>query len=112
MAQTSNNLPAASSSELPVELLDHTSGDTGYGFDVQPEDLATPWLYVLQSNSPQCDHRGPAYVANAEPGHFLLRGAVDPGQRRSRGPCCDTLWISARVQRVAAESARLGRPAR
>jgi hypothetical protein len=37
-----------------------------------------PRLYVLQSNSPQCDKRGSGYIEDAEPGHFWKRYALDP----------------------------------
>jgi hypothetical protein len=59
---------------------------------------------VLQSNSPQVDRCGADYLDGAEPGDFLLRGAVEPIRSGSAGfvavPCgirsCFMEWLPNR----------------
>ena len=68
--------PTSGGNQLPAELLDQTAADAGRGVSTKAEDQLIPILYVLQTNSPACDSRGPDYIDGAEPGHFLLRGAA------------------------------------
>jgi hypothetical protein len=63
---------------LPAELIEQTAADSGRGVSTRPEDQLIPIVYVLQTNSPACDKRGAGYIEDAEPGHFLLRGAIEP----------------------------------
>jgi hypothetical protein len=65
-------------SQPPTELLDNMAVDAGRGVSQKAEDQLIPLIYVLQTNSPQVDKRGPEYIEGAEPGHFYLRGALDP----------------------------------
>jgi hypothetical protein len=62
----------------PSELAEQMQIDAGRGVSSRPEDQLIPILYVLQTNSPACDKRGAGYIDGAEPGHFLLRGAIEP----------------------------------
>jgi hypothetical protein len=63
---------------LATELLNSTAIDAGKGVSTKFEDQETPFVYVLQNNSPAVDTRGSEYVEGAKPGDFLLRGAVEP----------------------------------
>ena len=71
-------VPIRSSLPLPAELADITVADVGKGVSTKAEDAIVPLVTVLQSNSPQCDRRGPEYLANAEAGKFWVRGNVEP----------------------------------
>jgi hypothetical protein len=64
--------------QLPAELDNLTAQDVGRGVSTKPEDQLFPLIYVLQSNSPVCEKRRSEYIEGAEPGHFWLRGAVNP----------------------------------
>lgn len=46
----------------------------GSGVSQAAEDNVIPLVYLLQSNSPQVNKRGEAYVEGAEPGFIWLRG--------------------------------------
>jgi hypothetical protein len=63
---------------VPDELLEYAKRDANCGVSFDPADRLMPFLRVLQSNSPMCSKRDPAFVEGAEPGHFFLRGALDP----------------------------------
>jgi hypothetical protein len=70
--------PVANVHQIPAELMEDFATDAGMGVSFKPEDQLLPLIYVLQSNSPSVDERGPAYIANAKPGHFWLRNDLKP----------------------------------
>jgi len=83
---------------LPAELLDEMAADAGRGVSTKTEDQLIPLIYILQTNSPICDKRGPDYHDGAEPGYFYLRGAIDPIREGDIGivaiPCeMQRVWL-------------------
>ncbi len=64
--------------KISDDMLEITGQDAGLGVSFDPADQLLPLVYVLQSNSPQVNKRGEGYVEDAEPGHFWLRGAIEP----------------------------------
>jgi len=73
-----SQVPMTSSAPLPAELADATALDCGRGVSTSPDDASTPLITPLQNGSPECDRRGPDFIANAEPGKFRLHGTVNP----------------------------------
>jgi hypothetical protein len=63
---------------VPAELLEYAKRDAGQGVSTRPEDQLMPFLRVLQSNSPMCSKRDPAFIEGAQAGCFFLRGAINP----------------------------------
>jgi hypothetical protein len=75
----SNWAPNKSDGKLPsVEMLDQMQRDAGSGVSFERDDQLMPLLRILQSNSPQCSARDPAYLANAAPGDWWARNALNP----------------------------------
>ena len=74
--ETENALVLASDN-LPAELDDMIGDDEGLGLSSDPEDNKVPLVYVLQSNSPQVNERGPDYVEGAKSGNLWLRNAPE-----------------------------------
>jgi hypothetical protein len=76
--KTATVAPLPSGAPLPAHLHDPTmaAGSAGISFEREDQDLSR--IYLLQTNSPQCDKRGSNYVEGAEPGHFYLRNALNP----------------------------------
>jgi len=70
--------PAAIDTPLPAELDKLTEQDAGDGISSDFADLDRPIIRVLQSNSPQCNARGAEFLEGAQPGMFLLSGAIQP----------------------------------
>lgn len=60
LAPTSGNLPS-------TEMYD---ADAGLSSGIRTQDMAMPFLQILQSNSPQIDRADPKYVPGAEVGMF------------------------------------------
>jgi hypothetical protein len=89
---------------MPAELLDQSAQDAGRGVSSRPEDQLIPLIYVLQNGSPACDRRAATFIEGAEPGHFMLRGAVEPIRDGRTGiiaiPCnmvrCWLEWLPGR----------------
>lgn len=52
--------------------------DVGKGTSQAAEDNLVPLIYILQSNSPQVNKRGDAYIEGAESGDIWLRHAPQP----------------------------------
>src|SRR5262249_30832182 len=98
MTQNLRNTTALTPSggTLPAELLDEMAADAGRGVSTKAEDQLIPLIYILQTNSPICAKRDPAYRDGAEPGHFLLRGAIDPIREGDTG----IVTIPCEMQRV------------
>jgi hypothetical protein len=71
-------VPATSNEPLPDYLDKLAERDVGAGVSSNFEDQLTPIINVLQTNSPQCDSRGPEFVADAAPGLFYLRASTTP----------------------------------
>lgn len=59
--------------QLPsTNLLEQLGNLSSTGFEnVTSNDMAQSIISILQSNSPQCDKKNEAYLANAEEGHFF-----------------------------------------
>jgi hypothetical protein len=75
----SNWVPKKRDGALPsVEMLDQMQRDAGKGVSFDRNDILTPLLRILQSNSPQVLTRDAAYLAGAEPGHWWARNALNP----------------------------------
>lgn len=86
------------STTVPEDMLEVTAQDAGLGVSFKPEDQLIPLIYVLQSNSPIVNKRSEQYVQDAEPGHFWLRGALQPIRSGVEGinaiPCgMERSWI-------------------
>jgi hypothetical protein len=91
-SDTEENLPVVSpTAGLPNGLADLVEGDAGQGISQAQEDNLVPLIYVLQTNSPQCNKRDDRYVDGAEPGDIWLRGAPSPVVKGADGflfqPC-------------------------
>ena len=63
---------------LPPDYLNQLAADAGLGLSFKTEDQLWPLIYVLQGLSEIVDKRSAAYIVGAEPGHFWLKGAVNP----------------------------------
>lgn len=61
---------------VSAELLKQMEADAGKGISENPNDVITPYVYVLQSGSPQVKKGDPERIEGAEEGDFLLRGAT------------------------------------
>ncbi len=58
--------------KLPAEFLQEIEQDAGVGVsNMGMDDVAVPYLYVLQSNSPQVNLDHELYVKDAKPGMFF-----------------------------------------
>jgi hypothetical protein len=94
---TSENL----SGGLPPELAKLAEQDAGKGVSDQFEDQLTPIITPLQTNSPQCDHRGAEYIDGAAPGKLWLRSSSEPIRDFIDVICCGMVhsfveWLPAR----------------
>jgi hypothetical protein len=70
-------------SNLPAELLELAQGDSGSGVSgMTSDDVAVPYLYILQSNSPQVNEDHELYVEGARAGMFYnnVSGEVFDGR--------------------------------
>lgn len=57
---------------LPADLAAMMDEDTGSGFEnVTHKDLPTPFLSIIQSNSPQVDRSSPKYIEGCKPGDII-----------------------------------------
>lgn len=72
------------SANLPVGMdLSELMADAGIGVDsLGMDDIAVPYLYILQSNSPQVNPDSDAYIEGAKPGMFFnnVSGEVYDGR--------------------------------
>lgn len=62
----------------PGRLAKKMQASAGKGLSTSPEDNLVPLAVILQSNSPQCLKRNPAYIDGAEAGMIWLKNAPDP----------------------------------
>lgn len=96
------NLPAAADDaankgaalvgdQLPSFLQEAAARDAGKGVSQAAEDNIVPLIYVLQSNSPQVNRRGPDYIDGAKDGDLWLRNSGIPPVDGDKGllfqPC-------------------------
>lgn len=75
--------PTKEEAQLPAEFLQEIQQDAGRGTsDLGMDDVAVPYLYVLQSNSPQVNEDHDMYVEGARPGMFYnnVTGEVFEGR--------------------------------
>lgn len=82
------------SAQLPAGMTDMEEllRDAGAGVDdLSPDDVAVPYLYVLQSNSPQVNPDSDAYIEGAKPGMFFNNVSMEIYEGREIGltviPC-------------------------
>lgn len=71
---TTANTTAVADAEVEALLNEYA----GAGTSAAVEHNTVPMVYVLQSNSPQVNKRGDAYVQDAEPGDLWLKNAAKP----------------------------------
>jgi len=72
MAKKENTALAVVEENLPAELLEEMGADAGDGMqNVTTEDMAIPFLRILQQMSPQLNKREGAYVQGAEEGMIM-----------------------------------------
>jgi len=73
--ETKNLATSSSDTALSTEMLAELSKDAGAGLEnIRPEDLAIPFLTVLQKMSPQVDPTSSSYVPDAKIGQLLETG--------------------------------------
>lgn len=86
-----SNEVAKAGSQLPEHLRAAAKADAGKGVSRASEDNMVPLVYILQSNSPQVNKRGEAYIDGAEAGDIWLRNAPSPIVKGAEGfifqPC-------------------------
>ena len=81
------------SAQLPVGIsMEDLMADAGAGIDSMGlDDVAVPYLYVLQANSPQVNEDHDAYIKGARPGMFYNNVAEEVYDGRETGitviPC-------------------------
>lgn len=69
MAKKSTAVAKGNGDQLPADLFAEMEADAGDGLqNVTSDDMAVPFLRVLQKMSPQCSKRDGGYVAGAEEG--------------------------------------------
>jgi hypothetical protein len=78
---TTANTTAVADSDIEALLNEYA----GAGTSSAVEHNTVPMIYVLQSNSPQVNKRGDAYVQNAEPGDLWLKNAAEPIVKGTEG---------------------------
>lgn len=76
-----DNTPAvlgAVGDALPAFLQASAKADAGKGVSQAADDNIVPLVYILQTNSPQCNRRGPDYIEGAKDGDLWLRNSGIP----------------------------------
>lgn len=68
-----------------LEVEDLLNEFAGAGTSAAVEHNTVPMIYVLQSNSPQVNKRGDAYVQDAEPGDLWLKNGINPIVKGTEG---------------------------
>lgn len=63
---------------VPAFLADQVKTDAGKGVSQASDDNIVPLIYILQSNSPQVNRRGPDYIEGAKDGDLWLRNSGIP----------------------------------
>ncbi len=63
---------------LPAFLQAQVKEDAGKGVSQAADDNIIPLVYILQTNSPQCNRRGPDYIEGAKDGDLWLRNSGVP----------------------------------
>lgn len=74
---------AKESAQLPAEFLAEIEADSGHGVsNLGADDVAVPYLYVLQTNSPQVNEDHDAHIEGAKAGMFYnnVSGEVFDGR--------------------------------
>lgn len=96
-------VPIATTS-VPAFLAAKAHEDAGKGVSNDASDNIVPLIYLLQSNSPQCNPRGPDHVENGVSGNIWLRGTGRPAIDGEQGilvqPCFfNKVWTEWRLPR-------------
>lgn len=90
---TTNAAPPAllADAALPAFLQTKVHEDAGKGVSQAADDSIIPLVYILQTNSPQVNRRGPDYIEGAKDGDLWLRNSGVPPIDGDRGmlfqPC-------------------------
>lgn len=63
--------PTENKAVLPAEFLQEIEADAGKGVQMGMDDIAVPYLYVLQTNSPQVNPDNDKYIQGATAGMFF-----------------------------------------
>jgi hypothetical protein len=76
---------------IPADFLSEIEADAGSGVQMSMADAAVPYLYILQSNSPQVNEDHAMYVAGAKAGMFYNNVSAEVFDGREQGvvviPC-------------------------
>lgn len=76
---------------IPADFLSEIEADAGSGVQMTMQDAAVPYLYILQSNSPQVNEDHAMYVAGAKAGMFYNNVSTEVFDGREEGvvviPC-------------------------
>ena len=78
MAKNEVSTTAANTAVATTEIDDILNQYAGAGTSADTAHNVVPMVYVLQSNSPQVNKRGDAYVEGAEPGDLWLKNFSKP----------------------------------
>lgn len=93
---------APKSVALPDEMLEMYAEHAGEGTSQSRDDNLTPFVAILQTNSPQVNKRDPKYVEGAEPGDIMLAGlnTIWSGERGILFlPCAvDREWVEWKLR--------------
>lgn len=76
---------------IPADFLSEIEADSGVGVQLGMGDAAVPYLYILQSNSPQVNEDSASYVKGAKSGMFYNNVSGEAFDGREEGvvviPC-------------------------
>lgn len=116
VAKVENGVVRVDNEALPAFLRDRIAEDAGKGISTKAEDNTIPLIYVLQSNSPQVNKRGPDYIEGAEAGYIWLRNLGIPPINGEEGmifqPCSfQKDWVEWKPNRAGFADRHLNRPA-
>ena len=111
---TTANTNAVAIADADVEAL--LNEFAGAGTSASAEHNTIPMIYVLQTNSPQVNKRGDAYIQNAEAGDLWLKNAASPIVKGTEGALFQPVhfqwaWVEWKPNRGGFVGAHGERPA-
>lgn len=112
-----NEVTTASNTEIATADVDDLLNEyAGAGTSAAVEHNTVPMVYVLQSNSPQVNKRGDAYVQDAEPGDLWLKNGAKPIAKGTEGVLFQPVhfqwaWVEWKPNRGGYVAAHDERPA-
>jgi hypothetical protein len=113
---TKNALKTAESTAVATTEVDDLLAEfAGAGTSSDAAHNVVPMVYVLQTNSPQVNKRGDAYVNGAEPGDLWLKNAVSPIVKGTEGVLFQPVsfqwaWVEWKPNRGGFVGTHLERP--